>query len=116
MKNKVKYLLLTLSLVTLSACGQKANSDLEKEETESEKVVVASVGSDAAIWKFIATSAAAKEAGLEIEVKEITGGPITNQATADGDVDCAITEIQRRIDLFCRMRAYCSAGRCRAFA
>lgn len=87
MKNKVKYLLLTLSLVTLSACGQKANSELEKEGTESEKVVVASVGSDAEIWKFIATSAAAKEAGLEIEVKEITGGPITNQATADGDVD-----------------------------
>lgn len=87
MKNKVKYLLLALSVVALSACGQKANSDSKKEGVESEKVVVASVGSDAEIWKFIARSAAAKEAGLEIEVKEITGGPITNQATADGDVD-----------------------------
>lgn len=87
MKNKVKYLWLALSVVALSACGQKANSDSEKEVVENEKVVVASVGSDAEIWKFIASSSAAKEAGLEIEVKEITGGPITNQATADGDVD-----------------------------
>lgn len=87
MKNKVKYLWLALSVVALSACGQKANSDSEKEVVESERVIVASVGSDAEIWKFIASSSAAKEAGLEIEVKEITGGPITNQATADGDVD-----------------------------
>ena len=87
MKNKVKYLWLALSVVALSACGQKANSDSEKEVVENEKVVVASVGSDAEIWKFIASSSAAKEAGLEIEVKETTGGPITNQATADGDVD-----------------------------
>ena len=87
MKNKVKYLWLALSVVALSACGQKANSDSEKEVVENEKIVVASVGSDAEIWKFIANSSAAKEAGLEIEVKEITGGPITNQATADGDVD-----------------------------
>ena len=87
MKNKVKYLWLALSVVALSACGQKANSDSEKEVVENEKIVVASVGSDAEIWKFIASSSAAKEAGLEIEVKETTGGPITNQATADGDVD-----------------------------
>lgn len=93
MKNKkVGYgLLLLASLVAISGCGKASDSEGSKESTNGEKqsetIVVGSVGSDADIWNFIAKSEAAKEAGLTIEVKNITEGPITNTATVDGGVD-----------------------------
>lgn len=93
MKNKkVGYgLLLLTSLVAISGCGKASDSEGSKESTNGEKqsetIVVGSVGSDADIWNFIAKSEAAKEAGLTIEVKNITEGPITNTATVDGGVD-----------------------------
>lgn len=79
MKKILGSLLLASSILILGACG----SGNEKSET----LVVGSVGSDAEIWNFIAKSDAAKEAGVTIEVKDITGGPVTNKATVDGDVD-----------------------------
>lgn len=84
-KNLLTIVTLGLSVFLLGACSQaKAENQGEQALT---KVVVGSVGSDADIWEFIAASPATKEAGLEIQVKNITGGPVTNQATADGDVD-----------------------------
>lgn len=84
-KNLLTIITLGLSVFLLGACSQaKAENQGEQALT---KVVVGSVGSDADIWEFIAASPATKEAGLEIQVKNITGGPVTNQATADGDVD-----------------------------
>lgn len=92
-KKKVGYgFLLFASIILISGCGKASNAETpEKKSIASEqaveKVIVGSVGSDADIWTFIAKSEAAKEAGIEIEVKNITGGPITNAATVDGDVD-----------------------------
>lgn len=84
-KNLLTIVTLGLSVFLLGACSQaKAENQGEQALT---KVVVGSVGSDADIWEFIAASPATKEAGLAIQVKNITGGPVTNQATADGDVD-----------------------------
>lgn len=94
MKNKkIGYGLLFLaSIVVISGCGKASSADTPKDKVVTsdqkiEKVIVGTVGSDADIWTFIAQSDAAKAAGIEIEVKNITGGPITNAATADGDVD-----------------------------
>lgn len=94
MKNKkIGYGLLFLaSVVVISGCGKASSADTPKDKVVTsdqkiEKVIVGTVGSDADIWTFIAQSDAAKAAGIEIEVKNITGGPITNAATADGDVD-----------------------------
>ncbi|WP_018758996.1 MetQ/NlpA family ABC transporter substrate-binding protein [Paenibacillus terrigena] len=70
---------LTLTLV-IAGCGSKSSGD-------GEKIVIGSMGSDAQIWKHIAQSQAAKDAKLNIEVKEIDGGVVTNNATKEGEVD-----------------------------
>jgi len=70
---------LTLTLV-VAGCGSKSSGD-------GEKIVIGSMGSDAQIWKHIAQSQAAKDAKLNIEVKEINGGVVTNNATKEGEVD-----------------------------
>ena len=58
--------LLTLILL-IAGCGSKTSSD-------GQTIVIGSMGSDAQIWKHIAKSQAAKDANLNIEVKEINGG------------------------------------------
>lgn len=83
------YGLLLLASVTIISTSN-AQTPVEKSQNSvknSETIVVGSVGSDADIWTFIAESEAAKEAGIEIEVKNITGGPVTNAATVEGDID-----------------------------
>lgn len=50
-------------------------------------VKVASVGSDAEIWRHIAEIDQAKTAGLKIEVEELNGGVPLNQAVSEGSVD-----------------------------
>lgn len=51
------------------------------------KVLIGSKASDAEIWRYIAKSDAAKEAGFAIEVKDFVEGPVLNTATAEGEVD-----------------------------
>ncbi|MHC5269826.1 MetQ/NlpA family ABC transporter substrate-binding protein [Enterococcus sp. LJL98] len=88
MKRKRIGLFLTVSFLLLSACGAKPEAATPNTKAKgAETVIIGSVGSDAEIWRFIAQSEAAKKAGIQIEVKDITGGPITNTATTDGDVD-----------------------------
>jgi len=67
-------------VVALAGCGSKSSGD-------GEKIVVGSIGSDAQIWKHIAESQAAKDAKLNIVVKEINGGVELNNATKEGEVD-----------------------------
>ncbi|MFW5412814.1 MetQ/NlpA family ABC transporter substrate-binding protein [Aerococcus urinaeequi] len=86
MKKIIKGIGLLTVAFMLIACSNQETANTA-ESTENSTIVVGSVGSDAEIWTYIAESEAAKEAGLTIEVKEITGGPATNQATVDGDVD-----------------------------
>lgn len=59
----------------------------QSQKKESKTIVVGSQGSDFQIWQHIADSPEAKEAGLKIQVKEITDGVQLNKATADGSVD-----------------------------
>ncbi|SDN51933.1 D-methionine transport system substrate-binding protein [Bacillus sp. OK048] len=70
---------LTLTLL-VAGCGSKTSSD-------GQTIVIGSMGSDAQIWKHIAQSQEAKDAKLTIEVKEINGGVVMNNATKEGEVD-----------------------------
>lgn len=82
--------LLIAGVLLLGACGNQAKTEDTKETTNAAKeetIRIASVGPDAEIWRFIAKSDAAKEAGIKLEVQDITGGAITNNAVADGDAD-----------------------------
>ena len=54
---------------------------------ETTKVTVASVGSDAQVWKYIADLDEVKQAGYEIKVEELNGGVELNNAVADGVAD-----------------------------
>ncbi|MDK6940879.1 MetQ/NlpA family ABC transporter substrate-binding protein [Aerococcus sp. UMB8487] len=76
--------LLSLALLVLTACHKQVSSD---ENQENNRVSVASFGSDLEIWQHVAQSQAAKDAGLEIEVKDITSNAQLNDYTAKGDVD-----------------------------
>ncbi|EAC9468669.1 metal ABC transporter substrate-binding protein, partial [Listeria monocytogenes] len=86
---KAIWLTLVSAGLLLVGCGQQVETRTEdqKEQGETEKVVIGSVGSDAQIWKYIADLDATREAGLTIEVKEIDSGPQLNTATVDGEVD-----------------------------
>ncbi len=75
-----KIIFTMLALLFLVGCGAEKNSDMTT-------VSVGSKGSDAEIWNYIADSEAAKEAGLDIQVQDITEGPQINQATVEGEID-----------------------------
>lgn len=82
-----------LALLATMACSQQdAAAPQNAAQTHAttntpSKVIIGSMGADAQIWRFIAETPAAKEAGLQIEVKEINDGLTLNLATADKAVD-----------------------------
>ena len=91
--NTIAKSLIALSAAfVLGACGNNASSSQSSQssqtsESELKTVKIASVGSDADIWRHIAESEQAKKAGLKIEVQEINGGVPLNESVADGTVD-----------------------------
>ena len=89
LKTITKSLLALSAVVALAACSNQttSNSITSNSKSELKTVKVASVGSDADIWRHIAESDQAKKAGLKIEVEELNGGVPLNQAVAEGSVD-----------------------------
>ena len=89
LKTITKSLFALSAVVALAACGNQttSNSTTSNSKSELKTVKVASVGSDADIWRHIAESDQAKKAGLKIEVEELNGGVPLNQAVAEGSVD-----------------------------
>ena len=89
LKTITKSLLALSAVVALAACSNQttSNSTTSNSNTGLKTVKVASVGSDADIWRHIAESDQAKKAGLKIEVEELNGGVPLNQAVAEGSVD-----------------------------
>ena len=89
LKTITKSLLALSAVVALAACSNQttSNSTTSNSKSELKTVKVASVGSDADIWRHIAESDQAKKAGLKIEVEELNGGVPLNQAVAEGSVD-----------------------------
>ena len=89
LKTITKSLLALTAVVALAACSNQttSNSTTSNSKSELKTVKVASVGSDAEIWRHIAETDQAKKAGLKIEVEELNGGVPLNQAVAEGSVD-----------------------------
>ena len=89
LKTITKSLFALSAVVALAACGNQttSNSTTSNSNTGLKTVKVASVGSDADIWRHIAETDQAKKAGLKIEVEELNGGVPLNQAVAEGSVD-----------------------------
>ena len=89
LKAITKSLFALSAVVALVACSNQttSNSTTSNSKSELKTVKVASVGSDADIWRHIAESDQAKKAGLKIEVEELNGGVPLNQAVAEGSVD-----------------------------
>jgi D-methionine transport system substrate-binding protein len=85
MKKGIKGILLAAAFL-LVGCKQTENSQAQ-DQGDLTKVVIGSTGSDAEIWQFIADSDMAEKVGLDIEVKEIDGGPQLNNATVEKQVD-----------------------------
>lgn len=81
MKKLSLTLLTGIILVVLSACNLNSNA------SDNNKIIIGSSGSDAQVWNFISKSKAAKDAGIEIEVKEFNDGLQINEATNDGQID-----------------------------
>jgi len=91
LKTITKSLLALSAVVALAACSNQTTSNsptsTSNSKSELKTVKVASVGSDAEIWRHIAETDQAKKAGLKIEVEELNGGVPLNQAVAEGSVD-----------------------------
>ena len=92
LKTIAKSLIALSAAFVLGACGNNASSSASSSNAQSsgselKTVKIASVGSDADIWRYIAESEQAKKAGLKIEVQEINGGVPLNESMADGTVD-----------------------------
>lgn len=92
LKNIAKSLIALSAAFVLGACGNNASSSASSQSSKAsdsglKTVKIASVGSDADIWRYIAESEQAKKAGLKIEVQEINGGVPLNESVADGTVD-----------------------------
>ena len=92
LKTIAKSIIALSAAFVLGACGNNASSsasssDAQSSASELKTVKIASVGSDADIWRHIAESEQAKQAGLKIEVQEINGGVPLNESVADGTVD-----------------------------
>ena len=92
LKTIAKSLIALSAAFVLGGCGNNASSSASSSNAQSsaselKTVKIASVGSDADIWRHIAESEQAKKAGLKIEVQEINGGVPLNESVADGTVD-----------------------------
>lgn len=86
-----KLLGLVLGLtVALTGCSKPEAPTTEAAQTstaELQKVVMASTGSDADIWRFIADLPETTEAGIDLDVKNFTDYVSMNSAVANKEID-----------------------------
>ncbi|MGN0937477.1 MULTISPECIES: MetQ/NlpA family ABC transporter substrate-binding protein [Acinetobacter] len=87
---KLLGLVLGLS-VGLSGCGKQeapaTDAAQQKDTAEVQTVTMASTGSDADIWRYIASLPETKEAGIKLEVKNFTDYVSMNTAVANKEID-----------------------------
>lgn len=83
-------LFFSVFVLVLAACSkapEEQKTTATADPSKPQKVVIASTGSDADIWKYIATLPETKAAGVELEVKNFTDYVAMNAATANKEVD-----------------------------
>lgn len=87
---KLLGLVLGLS-VGLSGCGKQeapaTDATQSTDNAEVQTVTMASTGSDADIWRYIAGLPETKEAGIKLEVKNFTDYVSMNTAVANKEID-----------------------------
>lgn len=87
---KLLGLVLGLS-VGLSGCGKQEapanNAAQTKDANGLQTVTMASTGSDAEVWRYIATLPETKTAGIKLEVKNFTDYVSMNTAVANKEID-----------------------------
>ncbi|MDQ9951490.1 MULTISPECIES: MetQ/NlpA family ABC transporter substrate-binding protein [Acinetobacter] len=87
---KLISLFLSMSVVLLTACSKEENAQQAEQNNDSskvQKVVIASTGSDADIWRYIASLPETQAAGLKLEVKNFSDYVSMNTAIANKEVD-----------------------------
>lgn len=87
---KLISLFLSMSVVLLTACSKQENAQQAEQNNDSSQiqtVVIASTGSDADIWRYIATLPETQAAGLKLEVKNFSDSVSMNTAIANKEVD-----------------------------
>ncbi|HJF28999.1 MAG TPA: MetQ/NlpA family ABC transporter substrate-binding protein [Acinetobacter lwoffii] len=88
---KLLGVLLGASVFTLTACSKQQAPDSDaaqaKNSGELQTVTLASTGSDADIWRYIATLPETKQAGLKLDVKNFTDYVAMNTAVANKEID-----------------------------
>ena len=87
---KLLGLVLGLSAV-LAGCSKQdapaSDATQTKDSAEVQTVTMASTGSDADIWRYIATLPETKAAGIKLEVKNFTDYVSMNTAVANKEID-----------------------------
>ena len=88
---KLLGVLLSASVFTLTACSKQQAPDSDaaqaKNSGELQTVTLASTGSDADIWRYIATLPETKQAGLKLDVKNFADYVAMNTAVANKEID-----------------------------
>ncbi len=83
-------LFFSVFILILAACSKapiEQKTVAMADRTKPQKIVIASIGSDADIWKYIATLPETKAAGLVLEIKNFTDGIAMNTAVANREID-----------------------------
>ncbi|MNZ06937.1 putative D-methionine-binding lipoprotein MetQ precursor [compost metagenome] len=89
---KLFSVLFSASVLTLTACNkqpaQTENTAPAKDKTESVRTIkLVSTGSDTDVWKYVATLPETKEAGIKLEVTNLTDYVVLNTSVASGEQD-----------------------------
>lgn len=86
---KTLGLLLSASVLFAAGCGKQPENQTQQKTSDAQvqNIVMASTGSDADIWRYIATLPETKSAGIKLEVKNFTDYVAMNTAVANKDVD-----------------------------
>ncbi|QBO35670.1 metal ABC transporter substrate-binding protein [Periweissella cryptocerci] len=79
-KAYIRFAVIAFALaLILAGCG--------KAKSTSSNITIGSMGSDTDVWRYIAQSKEAKDAGLKITVKDLTNVTSLNPATVSGNID-----------------------------